>query len=279
MKIIKLTYLGIFLLVLSSCERTENIDAEIPFKSKLIVASIINADDSVIRVSVSRTTPYIGAVPRSEFPAMMDARVLISGSAGSINLIFDASEQLYLGTASPSTIKSGETYKIEVWQNNEYVTGSTVIPDSSTSVSSMLYDSLLSSGYTTYRARFRCTNTGAHLSNIYLYPFMVYSDSTRYPMMFQQADRIRKLAPCEMMEQEYYGIFASEFVYPVRIELMTYVYDPVYTRYLNQVMNMSMSGASGNPFAEPYIQYSNMSNGIGVFGSYRLINRESFATE
>lgn len=271
------TYICLLVIgVFSSCERYETIDANLPFESKLVVSALLKADETDITVNVSRTTPLIGTEPRTETGYIGDALVYLTGPHGEMQLIFDSMEMLYKGSLSGNGIESGATYAIRVSQNGQTVTGTTTIPNTFQTISTMQLDSSIVSGLPSYSARFKCTNMSQGNPVILLYPVMVYSDSSRYPMMYGSLNRIRKIGYQQTLDQEFTSMFSAELVFPVRIELITLVYDEAYGQYYNQIMDLTMGGSSGNPFAEPTIVKSNMSNGIGIFGSSKMVGWETF---
>ncbi|MFA6260523.1 MAG: DUF4249 family protein [Bacteroidia bacterium] len=262
--------------ILTSCEKYETIDADLSFESKLVVSALLKEGETDIVVNVSRTTPLIGTEPRTEMGSIPDALVYLTGPHGELQLVFDSMEMLYKGSLSGNGIESGATYFIAVSHNGEKVTGSTTVPVQYETVSTMKWDSTMESGFQEYSAHLSCKNLSQGYPMIMLYPFIVYSDSSRYPMLYGSLSRIRKLAYQQTLEQQFTSMFTAEFVYPVRVELITLVYDEAYSSYYNQVFDLTMGGASGNPFAEPSIVKSNMSNGIGIFGSSKIIGWESF---
>lgn len=260
------------LMLLVSCEKYSEVDLDLPFKNKLVAVSFIEEGSNMFQLALTRTTPVQNTAYLYEPNYITDAEVTLHTPGQSYALTYDTATKVYETTMPAEFFEEGKNYRVSVAQGGETIHGNTHIPGLVTPFASVVLDSVFQYDTYTYFAKISCgiTNPGRH--NIKLGALMVYSDSSVVPML--QANLVTKpisrLRSGEQTTQTFQSAFSSEFISPVRIDVIIMVCDDVYATYINSLNGVDMS-SSGVPFGEPYIMYGNMSNKIGVMGAYRYL--------
>jgi hypothetical protein len=260
-------------LTLTSCERYETIDFDIPFKSKVVVASFLTADETQIAVWLTRTTKAVGAETPQEPTLVTDAEVTLIHEGNSYLLVYDSMEKVYVGDMNGAPFESGKKYTLLVKSGDETVTGYTTIPLPAITESTCKIDSIFGINGLTYLVTFTTKQLSAGNNHLFLYPYIVFEDSSRYALFYDGRDRARASRQGQTISQTFSASYSQSR--PVRVELLTYTCDEPYASYYNKSATFNY-GSLGMAFGEVTITYSNMSNKIGVFASYVASNGESF---
>lgn len=268
---------GVFLLLFDSCQKVTEINTDIPFQSKVVVTCFPASGDSILTVSVTRTTPVTGTTMPDQPVRVTDATVWITQNSLSFPLSYDLTDQVYKGSMNPERVDAGETFTCHVKADGETITGMTTIPGPRATTISVIFDSTFSAETNTYtyKANLHCTVLEEGTQYLFLYPILVYSDSTRYPMGDFEANRIRTITGKGSFNQEFSGMFYATQIPAVRLEVMVITCDEQYARYYNRIGFFDLSSA-GSLFVEPVITRSNMSNHIGLMGSMNINRTEQF---
>lgn len=259
--------------MLSSCERNETIEFDIPFKSKVVVASFLTADETQISVWLTKTTKAVGAEIPQEATLVTDAEVTLMHDGNSYLLTYDSINEVYVGDMNGAPFESGKKYNLLVKSGDETITGYTTIPQPSTTISTCKFDSIFGIMGLTYLVTFNTTQISAGSNHLLLYPYIVFEDSSRYALYYEGRDRVRAIAEQKTISQMF--SVSSPSSRPVRVELLTYTCDEPYAQYYNKSATFNY-GSLGIAFGEVSITYSNMSNKIGVFASYVPSSAQSF---
>jgi hypothetical protein len=90
------------------------------------------------------------------------------------------------------------------------------------------------------------------------------------------AKQIIKLKKGEPVEQTFETDNVSFLSGVTRLEITTLVCDEPFAKYYN-MYNGQNYGDISDPYTEPTITYSNLSNGIGVMASTSFLNMKSFS--
>lgn len=268
--IILLSLVGI---LLTSCEKYETIEYDIPFKSKVVTASFLNPDENQISVWLTRTTKPIGTEAPQEPIIVTDAEVTLIHEGNNFTLVYDSINKVYTGDMNGVPFEPGKTYELLIKTADETITGATTIPLPATTETTVKVDSIYNINGLNYLVTFNTKQLSPQTSNLFIYPYMVFDDSSRYAMYYDGRDRIRTIGSGQSFAQSFTGSYTGARL--VRIELLTFTCDKHYTFYYNKGATFSY-GSLGMAFGEVNIAYSNMSNKIGVFGSYVASGGASF---
>ncbi len=269
------TSLLLFMLcILYSCERFEEVNLELPYEEKAVAACFLNAEEATLTVWLQKTYPVIGVEMPTDPIWITNAQVTLESGSTTIPFTYDSPGRFYTADVSSTPLEVGKTYKLSIITSDGVViSGSTVIPYPISTSQTLQFDSLLSYKGSTYSARFNITNTSTQGAYLLAIPYMVFADSNRFPFYFNERDRVVYLEPNKQINQVFTcPIIGQELV---RMELLLYTTDKPYAQYFNK--NATIDYASlGVPFAEASVTYSNMSNGIGIIGSYTFSGAQSF---
>lgn len=257
--------LALFGLMLTSCEKYETIEYDIPFKSKVVTASFLNPDDGGISVWLTRTTKPIGTEAPQEPIIVTDAEVTLIQEGNSYTLVYDSMNKVYSGDMNGVPFEPGKTYELLIKTADETITGTTTIPYPANTETTVKVDSIYNINGLTYLVTFNTKQLSPQTSNLFLYPYMVFDDSSRYAMYYEGRDRVRTVESGQTFSQSFTGSYTGARL--VRVELLAYTCDQHYAAYYNKSATFNY-GNLGMAFGEVSIAYSNMSNKIGVFGSY-----------
>lgn len=252
-----------------SCERSEEIEVDAPYKPKVVVSCFLRGQSNVLLVAVTRSQPVFNVEPtpgvESTPTYIKDAFVTIQQGLNHYTLTYDTTENLYKMDI-PGEIHAGEQYELTVTSGNDVVKGTTTIPKIVNVSLGLVLDSTVQwDGSYQYRATISCKMLDAGKHYIGLYPILVYSDSSKYMMYAEAMDRIIEIAEGETTTKKFVPSFSSTDITPVRVEVIIATCDKAYAKNINRTLDLF--GSSISPFIEPAITYSNMSGGIGVIGS------------
>lgn len=267
----KITAWFLLILLFASCERYDDVNFKLPFKSKLVSVCFIEEGSADIQLALTRTTPVIGNPYPAEPNYVPDATVIMKTPGQSYTLTYDPISRLY-ETTMPEQFEEGKTYSIEIAQGNETITGFTQIPPTVTPYASIRLDSVSDNGTYSYLVNITCGIREAGKHNISVHAQMVYEDSSVVPMMAYEilSKPVNRIGEGETITRTFISGFSSEFIRPVRVDVIVMLCDDPYTIYNNNLSGVDWN-SSGTPVGEPNITYGTMSNRIGVLGAYRYL--------
>ncbi|MDP1725899.1 MAG: DUF4249 family protein [Bacteroidota bacterium] len=252
---------------LTACQKEQVVNYVIPQKQKLFAACFIGDSDSITSVYLTRTTPVIGS-ENIDKVLIKDASVQISTFNQTIGLPYDDNLQVYSTQANTLIIKPGIAYTLKVNAGNESVSGTTVVPVPAAVVLNTKIDSTLIAGdlFNTYRIETTCLQTSAGRYPIRLAAIMVFEDSGKVELTAEETNLL-----FEMEQNSSKTVHFTQFGYdifskPVRLEIIALTTDEAYYKYHQNIEKYKLNFFI--PFGEPFFIYSNMSNKIGITGSY-----------
>jgi hypothetical protein len=266
------------------CEK-EVKNIKIPQASpKLVINAFISPQDTLIRVSVTKSAPVLGKTQLT-FEDIKDATVILSDGFSSITLEYNPPqsirEQLYRAEAKDFPIIAGKTYFLKV-TNPEglQAEASCTVPFTQNTTLEVDVDSM-DSEYgvgKTYTMEMKWQDTPGEV-NYYRYSAevkSVYKPSPNqaninyYPVYFDQS--LQYLSDNRLdgtifttSPTSFTGGYFGNINYD-SLELRCYLLntDEHYYRYHQSIRNSNVD----NPFAEPGPIYSNVRGGLGVFAAY-----------
>lgn len=276
-------YIAAIAFLLSSCEKmVDNVD--LPDQDpKLVVHCYISPDDSLLKAYVSLSAPIFSEQYVDNFNPVSNATVKISDFSNEIQLVYDG-QQLYKASTSAFPIIAGNTYKITVSAPGyTSVEATTQVPlEQNQSLVLASVDSLTQDEYSTeikFKTEFTDLPGEGHYYRIAGLVKIAYDDGSntyldtsynhldvRYGQEFfsdRNKDGQKILSELNYYKYNYEEMYGQEKMLALSLHLMTC--DVHYYK-----MHKSLESYSGDdPFSEPAIIYTNIQNGLGVFGSYR----------
>jgi hypothetical protein len=182
---------------------------------------------------------------------------------------------LYVATL-PNAIQTGEVYSITVTSGSTESKGSTTIPGKVSTNTHIQFDSILQYD-DTYQYRVVMTTKLLEAGKHYLdfFPVLVYEDSTRDLMYAEGISTISELNQGQTVTKTFVSSFSSFGAAPIRVDLTVVNCDEGYGKSTLRILDL-FGGINLSPFTDPGITYSNMTNGIGIIGSYNPETQYSF---
>lgn len=269
-----------FTLLLVACERYEFVDVNLDFKSKTVASLVVKADSAEVSLMLSQTTPIVGASNKQEAqdPSYItDAEVYLINRNVRYPFVYDTVAKRYFADLLGTTIKSGERYDLKVVTSTETVTGYTQVPEVPSIQCTIFPESVVKNGIDYTQVRISYTLLYPASANILLTPILVANDSSEIPLRILNFEKqVVKIKRGETVEQ----VFESYDYFPLpgyinRLKLKITSCDDAYSQYYNKYTSIDFGDLS-SPFGQPQITYSNLSNGIGVMGSFVLADEQSF---
>ncbi|TND08478.1 MAG: hypothetical protein FD123_2274 [Bacteroidetes bacterium] len=278
-----LIYTFLFAIVLSvsfvSCEQAADIDLP-ETEPKLVVTCFISPQDTLIIARINRSKPVFQASTVNPSFSVDNATVILAGNSTSVQLTYDADFEWYYVSPSQFQVLPGATYTITVTTpEGESVNASTTIPVSvpqnyTVTVTSEILDSnsfglnehyMSDNAWTDlagqtdfYRLIWVSVRTNAFLPGDTLYSTLggeLISDKNN------DGGQIRLLSDGYQFQNTTDTTIAMDF----HLVHAT----PEYYLYHQSVQNYG----GDNPFAEPTLIYTNVTDGLGVFAGYNSVKR------
>ncbi|TAF35467.1 MAG: DUF4249 domain-containing protein [Cytophagales bacterium] len=277
---IKVHFVVVFSLLLSllGCESTVT-NVEIPeVESKLVITSFISPEEDSITAELYESRPIFD--PNStanERQPISNATVTLSNGIESVNLVYDRTLERYQISAAEFKIEGGRTYSITAsTPDGRKVKATCSVPSGLVAVPSLKMDSSFNSRdqFMRYRLKFSWLDL-PEKGNLYRVAAARYGldeDSgglIRYVQSIAIEDGLPYLDDETNNGNPFSRIVVEDRTRgerPVTIEFLILHTDSHYYRYHFGLFNYT----SGNPFAEPTLVYTNVENGLGCFGAYRL---------
>lgn len=272
----KTPYLLILLLFLTACEQYEIIDTEMQFKSKTVAFFFIKADSSLASLMLSKTTPITSVNINNQPDYIANAQIYLTYKDAQYFFVYDEVAQRYSVNLAGETFMPGEQCKLSVTTTNETVMGDVVIPQTPNISYQVNVIPILKGWIYNYKVRIKYTLQSGGEVNILNTPAIVNSDSSEALLTLPTGvEQIIKLKQGETVEQEFetYGGQFEDNAY--RVKLLVTAYSDAYAKYYNKYI-YGGSSDFGNPFSAPTTTFSNLSNGIGIFGATNMLGEQSF---
>jgi hypothetical protein len=277
MKKESLYILVLLLFALTSCEKNaENVDppaAEV----QLVLYSFISPEDDLTRVDLTLSDPiFTGKKSSGEIKPVTDAIVEIKDGAGNSTILtYVDSVSQYQVSASTFAIQPGQTYYITATSGNKKVSGSCTVPVDNANFSNVKYQktgdpsSSFSGPYFRYNYEWKdIPGRADYYSVTTASAFVDWDGDTSYRNICQSLpvddsgnDGQTLSGLCEDFEYGRDIMGGGQFT----IAFFLVTSDVHYYEYHKRRIPYQQ----GDPFSEPYEQYSNVEGGLGLFCSYR----------
>ncbi|MGL4596477.1 MAG: DUF4249 domain-containing protein [Bacteroidia bacterium] len=269
--------MSFFALLFSACERDADVDLP-ETKPKLVLIGFITPQDSFISISLSRSKPIFQAYDVNTNDAVTDATVTIFGNNTSTVLPFDATLQVYRISTTQFQIMAGNEYRVTVsTPQGERVEATTAVPQNSVDASYALTatDSIeiYGPGLYTVQAKFQYQFTdNAQETNRYRFYVALVLVNT-----LSKDTSVSRLTSDffndnngngQLLSRNIEGYWAN---YDSNSTDTAYAYDcwmfNVNSDYDSYHKSLYNYNGGGDPFAEPTLIYSNVTDGLGVFAA------------
>jgi hypothetical protein len=249
-------------------------------EAKLVVACFISPDDSLISATVKLSTAKFGTGNGMATPINTDdvqnATVIISDGTNNLALDFDTDLFFYSANAKSFPVKSGNTYYLSVsTPDGKNVSSRTTVPQGQLSIESFSIN---------YK-----TNTPTSLDYNYSLVVNDIPGETNYVGIYDQAkfvmggnnitappdtmnslsgffDTDEKISKSKYYYDSNFNISASDSIHYFRINISVLNCSKEF--YLYNQSTQKASSSAQNPFSDPVLVYTNITNGFGCFGSY-----------
>ncbi len=260
---------------LSSCERDANVDLP-EIKPKLVLVSFITPQDTIITATLTRSQPIFEPYDPNANQPVSNATVTMSGSAGSVQLIYNVIRERYEASAAALPIIAGRTYSLTATTPaGESVEAETTVPVNngiigfSVTINDSLYEDLYSMQLST-QLTFRMNDFAGEENYYRFFNAVVVRDtltndtsSVRFMNQLfadnnQDGQTIQSTINGTWSE---YNPNGSRKVIGYDFWLFNANID--YYRYHKSLY----SYAGDDPFSEPILIYTNVKNGLGVFAA------------
>lgn len=278
-KIIQLLLPVVFILLITSCQKTVSIDVG-QIKPRLVVNSILDKD-SLIRVQLSKSKSMMDSL--QSIDKINDASIKIFEDNILLQILTKGINGLYSSTIKP---KVASDYRLEI-DNTIFghVEATTLIPTIPNPIS-VVQTTELTPGSAPQYIKFKIGIHDEGISPDYYYlraflikkgflpganskyvmachigsddNIVVVDDKTLNGIMFEDGAYVK--SNYELIVYTNYRISAD---FNLWFELSSITAD--YYKYL--VSSVMQNNAGNNPFAEPVIIKSNIQNGTGIFGA------------
>ncbi|HTF05395.1 MAG TPA: DUF4249 domain-containing protein [Bacteroidia bacterium] len=268
--------LPLFLVALVSCEQDANVD--IPETDpQLAITCFITPQDSFIRASVTRSNPVFGSSTNVTGDPVTNATVILYGNSSSVTLIYNSSSQLYEIPVSVFPIVGGSEYRLVITEpGGLHAEAHTTVPS-------------------TPPASFQCTAQDTFFSNDPIYQ----EGEVRFDYSFSdpagQADFYRFITYNVLLypwsgdtvvqrggwshftDANADGTVISNHhttgFYTSGDSLIGYEVWMMHANYDYYTFHQSLYNYSdGDPFSEPTMIYSNITDGLGIFAAANSVH-------
>lgn len=262
-------YIAILMLVLTGCERQEDVEIKVPFKRKLVASVFIGAGDSLVRASLAYTTPVFGVTPAMDVQYADAANGVLFCNGVQTDFVFDSTNHEYDAFTSPHNAIAGDSYKIMFADDRESVTGTTTIPAPVNLDFQLKFDSTGDPSLPVYHAEITYTLTSAAPAYVRILPILTLDDSLSIIPMYMEAFKpIVLMHPGESITAKFLASSSVNGLYPLNIRCIIIACDEAYAKYNNATQGVDFGSIL--PGSESSIVYSNMSNHIGIIASYNV---------
>lgn len=277
MRKISLYILIIAALGLSSCEKiVQNVDVPV-VEEQLVLFSFISPEETYTKVELTLSKPVFSNRPQTgELTFVKDATVVLKDGAGnSTTLLYVDSAEAYMVSASVFPVIPGQTYTITASGAGKSVNATCTVPSQKVDLSQTKYARTATAGSGGTVPFFRYSyewhdipgQTNYYLvSTMYAYIYSETLPDTAYSYIcegvtFSDAGNDGGILKgvCEDYNDPWWsGPHSQVMFFLLNTDIHYYEYHRRRAGY-----------DGGNPFSEPYEQYSNVKGGLGVFCSYR----------
>jgi hypothetical protein len=262
---------------LISCEKIVNVD--LPKHESLLVANCLMLADSVVSVHVSQS---LGSLDLARLPAVGNAIVSLYENGTFVESLSNMQEGYYVGSTIP---KSDRTYALKIDAPGlTSVESSTVVPLAVPFTATIKDSATLDEQRMPLAEITISFQDPAGQKNYYELEILYLDTMNRqisgvdeyYPIYLQSRDPQLEqginnsfLLNDETIDGETYSLkgFVNSSLYNAGHEIIIYYRSVSKEYYLFKKSYAVHQMTVGNPFAEPVQVYSNIKNGLGIFGA------------
>jgi hypothetical protein len=265
---------------LTSCE--SDADVDIPeTKPKLVVTSFISPQDTQVVVRVKRSKPIFQSYDVNTSASVANANVQITDGSTTMQLNYNSTDEYYGVSATLFPITTGTSYTLTVTTpEGETATAKTTVPGAAPASISLPYSYILedSTSFQVVR-RYTFNEQWADFSgqaDLYrLIPIQLVKNASNPTDTFQMRvgeslitdDNNDGGTIQNNIETYMYFFQGGDTIVGYDFYLMRS--SPEYYLYHESLFNYN----SGDPFSEPSLIYTNITGGLGVFGSYQQLKK------
>jgi len=265
----------LLVLAFTSCEKVAEDDNPPAVDQQMVLYGFISPEDPLTRIELTLSDPiFAGKNSTGEIIKVKDASVVIKDGAGNTStLAYVDSTQQYMVGASLFAIVPGQTYTITATSGNKKVTASCTVPIDNPNFSQVKSQKTgepspsYSGPYFRYNYEWKDIAGRTDYYMVTTAEAIVWGSDTTYQSICQSLpvddmdnDGKTLSGLCEDFSYGR-GVGGSQFA----IAFFLVTADVHYYEYHKRRIPYEQ----GNPFSEPYQQYSNVEGGLGVFCSYR----------
>jgi Domain of unknown function (DUF4249) len=269
-------YIAITLLLLTGCERQEDVEMKVPFKRKLVTAVFVAAGDSLVKASLSYSTPVFGSTPILDIQYATSANAVLFCNGAPSNFKFDSATKEYYAFTAPHYAVAGDSYKIMITDDQESVFGTTIIPSPVDLDFKLKFDSAGDNPILPlYRAELTYTLKGTSPAYVKILPILMLDDSFSISVMTPEIFKPMVLMNAgESITTQFLANSSVNGLYPLNLRCLIISCDEAYAKYSNATQGIDFGTVF--PGSEPSFVYSNMSNRVGIIASYNICGEKVF---
>jgi|GEM_PF-6737406 len=242
----------------------------------MVLNCYVSPGDTSIVLYLSSSNPINQPTGSSwGYSPLTGALVTLSHDDESIPLFFDQFDGTYKASVEEDFFISGHSYVIQADHPDfTAVSATTTIPTNSATAENITVDLVEQSGFfetdTFLRFQLDLVDSETSVFNYYRLAFYDSFEVEGVPEISNfrgegsYDDGRMDNGRTSIRELFFYGFMGTEWDEMVH-EVVVITSDESYYRFHK---TMAMSGESGGPFSEPVIVFSNVTNGLGCFGSY-----------
>ncbi|MES2560190.1 MAG: hypothetical protein V4590_10640 [Bacteroidota bacterium] len=268
-------YIVIVVLMFTACERQEDVDLKVPYKRKLVASVFIGAGDSLVRATLSYTTPVFGAPPAIDIRHANAATGVMQYRGMQTGFVYDSIGHEHQAIISPYSAVAGEAYQFVFTDDLGSVRGTTVIPQPVDLTIQLRFDSTQTPDFPVYVADLTYSLQSAVSSYIKLLPVLMLDDSfSLVPMVLETFNPMVLMRPGESVTSRFVASASLNGLHGLNLRCLIITCDEAYAKHYNATQTVDLGTVL--PGSEPTQFYSNMSNGIGVVASYNICGEQVF---
>lgn len=262
---------GLMFLTIIGCQKTEEVDIVPAYQRKLIPFVFIGAGDTTITCNAQYTLPIFGDTGSTNAVIAKHANIVLTNQNGQTLLTYSEIDQYYSASLI-NPIQIGQIYTVVASDSFEQTSGSTIVPQPADVTIAIRFDSaVFLEELTRYIATITYTLNGNEPAYVRILPQLVMEDGWLENMVDEQFTPIKKLMPGQSVTQQFKVVKPYAEAVPFFIQTIVLSCDVHYARYYNA---LNSSFLEFFPATEPSIDYTNMSNGIGIVASYNFSETE-----
>lgn len=240
-----------------------------PSDPKLVVGCFISPQDTVIALTLKRSSPLFGSGNgSSQHEPVTGASVIISGNAGSVQLNYNSKRKQYEASKKTFPISGGETYNLTIsTPQGEKVSATCQVPPSNISSLTIDFaDTLSASKIIMVKWQDIPGQSNQYVVYAQTEEFDAKNEDTLYVKMTsdEPTQRDTQKDGMELSSRLERGRFNDEqHVISYTIHILNV--DVNYFLYKRSLDNYK----GDDPFSEPSLMYTNIKGGIGIFAAYQ----------